>query len=168
MSPGLTIRVARPAEYSVIGELTALAYADVLAEGEDDAYRSVLLDAAGRAGDAELLVAVDSDDALVGTVTVGRPGTPLAEIAYHNEVEVRMLAVAPGQERQGIGRSLMRHVHDVAATEGYAGLVLSVISTNTGAGNFYRSLGYLRSPDRDWKPVPDTDLLLEVFVHSVR
>jgi len=163
-----TIRVARPPEYSAIGELTLLAYADVLAEGEDDEYRSVLLDAPGRAADAELLVAVDHTQALLGTVTVGRPGTPLAEIAHHQEVEVRMLAVAPDFERRGIGRSMMQHVFDMASAEGFEGLVLSVISTNTAAASFYRSLGYTRSPDRDWNPMPDKDLLLEVFVRSIR
>ena len=168
MSSGPTIRVARPDEYTAIGQLTALAYADVLANGDDDEYRSVLLDAAGRAAAAELLVAVSGDNAPLGTVTVGRPGTPLAEIAHDQEVEVRMLAVAPGFERKGIGRSLMRHVHNVASAEGFAGLVLSVISTNTAAGEFYLSLGYRRSPERDWHPVPDTDLLLEVFVYSIR
>lgn len=149
------IRVAAPSEYEQIGELTAAAYADVLTAGNDDPYRSVLLDAAGRARSGELVVAIDRRDAILGTVTVGRPGTAMAEIAHPYELEVRMLAVAPSYEGRGIGRALMQYVHDTAAAESLPKVVLSVIATNTRALDFYRSLGYARMPERDWLPRPD-------------
>jgi ribosomal protein S18 acetylase RimI-like enzyme len=163
MHSGPIIRAARPDEYVGVGELTADAYSQVLADGDDDPYRVVLLDAAGRARDAELLVAVDDEDTLLGTVTVGRPGTTLAEVGTPDEVEVRMLAVARSAARRGIGRTLMQYVNDVARREGFAGIVLSVISTNAGAADFYRELGYRRVPSRDWYPREDIELQVWSF-----
>ncbi len=158
-----TLRLARPSEYTAIGELTLQSYAEVLIEGGDDPYRTELLDAAQRGEKAELWVAVDDDDVLLGTVTVGRPGTPYAEIAKPDEVEVRMLGVSPDHGRRGIGRLLMEHVHNLAAAEEFANVVLSVISTNTAAASFYLALGYQRCPERDWRPYGTDEIVLEVF-----
>ena len=149
------VRRARPGEYRAIGQLTASAYAEVLAEGDSDPYRAVLLDARDRADRAELLVATDEQDRLQGTVTIGRPGGPYAQLAGPCEVEVRMLAVLPGLARTGIGRALMDDVHALAAREGYRATVLCVIASNTAAADFYRALGYRRQPERDWLPRSD-------------
>ena len=153
----LTIRGALPGEYAAIGNLTAVAYAPVLTFGESDPYRRTLMDAAGRAAAAELWVAT-SDDLLVGTVTVCRPGSSYAEIATTDELEVRMLAVAQVAQGQGIGIQLMEAVHQLAVTEEFSAVVLSVVETNVSAVAFYRALGYTRVPDRDWQPVPDITL----------
>lgn len=139
--------------------LTLDAYLPALKFGEDDPYRETLADAAGRAESAELLVAVQ-DQHLVGTITLCRPGTPYAEIASPDELEVRMLAVAPTAQRSGVGAALMAHAHTTAAAEGLAAVVLSVVDTNEQAAAFYRSLGYQRVPARDWTPVPHVRLLV--------
>jgi ribosomal protein S18 acetylase RimI-like enzyme len=148
----------------VVGSLTVTAYAPVLRFGESDPYTESLADAAGRAAEGDLLVALVGDD-IVGTVTVGRPGTSYAEVAGDDELEVRMLAVAPTAQRLGIGRALMTEVLSMAEVEGVAAIVLSVIDTNTGAAAFYRSLGYQRLPERDWVPVPHVNL--EVWIRQV-
>ena len=160
----LTIRRAVPDEYAAIGRLTADAYAPVLTFGESDPYRRTLMDAAGRAAAAELWAAT-SDDRLVGTVTVCRPGTVYAEIAAPHELEVRMLAVDPEAQGQGIGVQLMDAVHQLAVAEEYPAVVLSVVETNLGAVAFYAGLGYVHSPDRDWQPVPD--ITLQVWRRTV-
>jgi GNAT superfamily N-acetyltransferase len=153
----LTIRPALPHEYTAIGLLTADAYAPVLTFGSADPYREVLQDAAGRATAAELWAAL-ADERLVGTVTVCRPGTPYAEIASAGELEVRMLAVSPRAQGSRVGATLMSAVHDLALREGFDAVVLSVVETNTPAATFYSRLGYTRSPDRDWTPVPNITL----------
>lgn len=153
------IRAARPEDLSRITALTLAAYLPALKYGDDDPYRATLADSAGRANDAELLVAV-RDDVVVGTITLCRPGTPYAEIASADELEVRMLAVDPTVQRSGVGIALMAHARATAATEGYAAVVLSVIDCNERAASFYRALGYERVPDRDWKPVPHVLLLV--------
>jgi ribosomal protein S18 acetylase RimI-like enzyme len=154
-----SIRPARPDELEAIGRLTVAAYLPTLALDEDDRYRATLADAAGRATAAELLVAAD-DSRIVGTVALCRPGTPYAEVATSDELEVRMLAIAPTAQRAGVGSALMQHVHAVADQEGFTGIVLSVVDTNVRAAAFYRSLGYERQPQRDWTPVPHVHLLV--------
>lgn len=160
----MTIRRATPADYATVSALTLDAYLPALRHGEDDPYRATLADAAGRAEAAELMVAT-RDGRTVGTIALCRPGTEYAEIARPDELEVRMLAIAPAAQRAGIGSSLMRHVHDTAAAEGYSVVVLSVIDTNERAAAFYRTLGYARVPERDWEPVPD--VLLQVWTRPV-
>jgi ribosomal protein S18 acetylase RimI-like enzyme len=167
VSGELTIRAARPHEYTAIGELTARAYAPVLADADDDPYLPELLDAEARANGAELLAAVDREEQILGTVTIGRPGSAFAEIAKDDELEVRMLAVTPECARQGIGKDIMSVVHQIAEREGFSGLVLSVISTNTAAVKFYERLGYHHIAERDWFPRGDRSLVLEVFVRKV-
>ncbi|HVQ89189.1 MAG TPA: GNAT family N-acetyltransferase [Actinomycetes bacterium] len=163
----LLIRTALPAEYAAVGSLTADAYAPVLADGQDDPYRQVLLDARSRGEQAELLVAVDANQRLAGTVTLGRPGTAYAQIAREDELEVRMLAVAVGRERQGVGRQLMSEANNIAKREGFRSLVLSVIGSNTTALTFYERLGYQREPGRDWLPRADMELMLQVLTYQV-
>jgi len=167
VSDELTIRAALPHEYPAIGELTARAYAPVLADADDDPYLPELLDAAARANGAELLVVVDHAEQILATVTIGRPGSAYAEIATPGELEVRMLAVAPDRARQGIGGDLMSVVHQIAEREGFSGLVLSVISTNTAAAKFYERLGYRHEAERDWFPRGDMSIVLEVFTRKV-
>ena len=153
----LTIRQALEHEYAAIGQLTADAYAPVLTFGAADPYRATLMDAASRATKSELWAAIDHEG-ILGTVTVCRPGGPYAEIATPSELEVRMLAVSPGRQGQGIGSSLMAAVHETAATENFESVVLSVISSNTGAAAFYQRLGYVHEATRDWLPLPSITL----------
>ncbi len=101
MSECVIVRRARPDELEKIGQLTLASY---LADGmvnPDGAYAMELVDAPRRARDAELLVAVDSEDTLLGTVTICAPGSPLGELSRPGELEFRMLAVAPGARRRG-------------------------------------------------------------------
>lgn len=153
----LTIRQALEYEYPEIGQLTADAYAPVLTFGAGDAYRHELLDATSRAANAELWVAIDHEG-IAGTVTVCRPGSPYAEVAGSDELEVRMLAVSPDRQGRAIGATLMAAVHDTAAAEGYGSVVLSVIDSNSGAASFYERLGYVHEATRDWQPIPEVTL----------
>ncbi|MFB7464424.1 GNAT family N-acetyltransferase [Streptomyces sp. NPDC056224] len=158
---GITIRPVRPADYAELGEVTARAYlADGhLDFGEDDAYLLVLRDVAGRAADAEVLVA-ERDGRLLGGVTFAPPGSPLADIAGPDEAEFRMLAVAHDARGQGAGEALVRAcIERARAIEGVTGLVLSTQHSMTGAHRIYARLGFVRTPERDWAPIDDLRLL---------
>ena len=141
-----------------MGELTVAAY---VADGMDlaDSYVEVLADAARRAGDADLLVAVDADDRLLGTVTVCEPGTPWAEVSRPGELEFRMLAVTPAAQGRGVGERLIRAVVDRADERGVYRVVLSSSDYMHVAHRLYRRLGFTRLPCRDWQPVPGLQLL---------
>ncbi|MEU9300651.1 GNAT family N-acetyltransferase [Streptomyces sp. NPDC048269] len=157
----ITIRPVRPADYADLGEITARAY---LADGhldfnEDDEYLHVLRDVAGRAAQAEVLVA-EQDGRVLGGVTFAAPGSPLADIAGPDEAEFRMLAVAHEARGQGAGEALVRAcVERARAIEGVTGLVLSTQHSMAGAHRIYARLGFVRTPERDWAPIEGLRLL---------
>ncbi|MEU4149729.1 GNAT family N-acetyltransferase [Streptomyces sp. NPDC026659] len=157
----LLIRPARPDEYAELGDITAHAYLQdgLLDFGDDDAYLHELRDVAKRAAAAEVLVAV-RDGVLLGGVTFVPSGGPMADIAGADEAEIRMLAVAHAGRGQGAGEALVRAcVERARAVEGCVRVVLSTQPTMRAAHRIYARLGFVRTPERDWNPLPG---LLEI------
>lgn len=153
------VRLARPDERDAVGELTAHAY---VADGRmdpTDSYVAQLRDAAARARHAELLVAAEREDRVLGTVTVCEPGSPLAEVSRPGELEFRMLAVAPEARNRGVGELLTRAVLDRAAVRGAQRVVLCSSEWMYTAHRLYTRLGFSRLPERDWQPVPGLQLI---------
>ncbi|MFI0982925.1 GNAT family N-acetyltransferase [Streptomyces sp. NPDC021093] len=158
----ITIRLAEPHEYTEVGEITARVSLDdgFLDDGAEDPYLLVLRDAASRAARADLLVAADADGTLLGTVTYAPQGTELQDIAVPGEAEFRMLAVAHRARGRGAGESLVRAcIARAKAEEGVVRLVMSTQPTMLGAHRIYERLGFVRTPERDWEPVPGLSLL---------
>lgn len=155
----ILIRPVTPAEYDTVGEITAQAYLrdGLLDFGESDAYLEELRDVAKRAAAAEVLVAV-AEDRVVGGVTFVPSGGPMADIAGPGEAEIRMLAVAREARRRGAGEALVRACVDRArATPGCVRVVLSSQPTMHSAHRVYERLGFVRTPERDWNPLPELD-----------
>lgn len=153
------VRPARRDEVAATAEIAVAAYR---AEGlldDDSHYEPVLRDAATRYEQAELLVAVDGDDTLLGTVTVAPSGTPLSQIARDGEMEFRMLSTLVAARGRGVGELLIRAVIDRARELGCHRVVLCVVDVNTKAIRLYDRLGFVRLPERDWQPVPDVQLI---------
>ncbi|MFJ8644594.1 GNAT family N-acetyltransferase [Streptomyces sp. NPDC093546] len=157
----ITIRAVRPEEHEALGELTAQAYLGdgLLAFADSDEYLIELRDVARRAAEAEVLVAVERDERLVGGVTFVAGGGPLAETAGDGEAEIRMLAVARQDRRRGAGEALVRAcVERARATDGCRRVVLSSQQAMRAAHRVYERLGFVRTPERDWTPVPGVTL----------
>ena len=155
----LTIRPVRPEEYERAGEVTVAAYR---ATGRDlGGYADTLRDVASRAKAALVLVAVDDDGTLLGTVTNVPDGGPYREIAGPGEAEFRMLAVDPAAQGRGAGRALVRACVDDARRRGRERVVLSTWPTDTH--RLYDGFGFRRAPERDWVPVPDVPLVAYVL-----
>ncbi|MFJ7074857.1 GNAT family N-acetyltransferase [Streptomyces sp. NPDC098781] len=155
----IVIRQAGTAEYDALGEITAQAYLQdgLLDFGESDEYLGELRDVAKRAAAADVLVAVEKDR-LLGGVTFVPSGGPMADIARSGEAEIRMLAVDRAARGRGAGEALVRACVDRArATEGCVRIVLSTQRTMHGAHRIYERLGFVRTPDRDWNPIPELD-----------
>jgi GNAT superfamily N-acetyltransferase len=155
----ITIRQVAADEYATLGEITAQAYLGegLLDFGESDEYLGELRDVAKRAAAAEVLVAV-ADGRVLGGVTFVPAGGPMADIARAGEAEIRMLAVAPEMRGRGIGEALVRTcVERARAVEGCVRLVLSTQRTMRTAHRIYERLGFTRTPERDWNPVPHLD-----------
>lgn len=150
------VRLARPEEYEAIGNLVADAYRD---EGfVHGVYLDVLRNAARRATEAELLVAIDREDQIAGTITYAAGGTPFADVAGPGEAEFRMLAVAPETRGQGVGERLVLACIERARAQGRARLVISTQAEMEIAHRLYERLGFVRAPKRDWSPEPGVQL----------
>ena len=158
----MQIRRAAPADLAAVGEVTVAAYSPFLL-GPEDPYAARLRDAAARAEQAELWVAVSDDGhgsaEVLGSVTTCPPGSPWREIAGADEGEFRMLSVAPGAQGQGVGAALVEHVLDHYRRADARAVVLSSLVEMTAAHRLYARHGFTRLPERDWSPVPDVHLI---------
>lgn len=155
----VTIRRARPEEWAEIGRLTVEAYRVSGYTEATSTYALKLADAATRAREAEVWVAVDAADTVLGTVTMAPPSSPWAQVAGPADLEFRMLAVSERARGRGIGEALTRAVVDRAVELGMSGVVLSSSTQMHSAHRIYERLGFHRTPDSDWKPSPDTVLV---------
>ncbi len=141
-----------------VGRLTAEAYVgDGLMDAEDG-YVEQLVDAARRAREAEVLVAVDGDRVL-GTVTFCEVGSAYRELGRDDEGEFRMLAVSPTARGRGVGRVLVERCLERSRELGYAGVRMSSMDRMTSAHRVYERLGFTRAPEDDWSPVPGVNLV---------
>ncbi|HSI92994.1 MAG TPA: GNAT family N-acetyltransferase [Jiangellaceae bacterium] len=153
----LDIRPPRRDELAAAGTVTVAAYQ---AQGLALAgYLRELADTDRRHREAELLVAVDGDGAVLGTVTFCPAGSSWREIAREHEAEFRMLAVDPAVQGRGVGRALVNACLDRARELGFRGMVLSTPAHNARAHELYEAMGFARDPARDWTPVPGVDLV---------
>jgi ribosomal protein S18 acetylase RimI-like enzyme len=151
------VRPAREHELVDVGRLTVAAYRadDLLVE--DDFYEAVLLDAPRRAREAEVLVAA-REDAVLGAVTYCVAGSPWAELSGPGEGEFRMLAVHPAARRQGVARLLVDACLERSRALGHRAMVLSSLPQMTAAHRLYASVGFVRTPQKDWSPAPGVHL----------
>ena len=90
---------------------------------------------------ARVLV-VEGEEGMVGAATLWiKPDLAHGDVV----VEVPMLVVSNAARRRGIGRLLIDRIRDVAATERATLVELIATSDNTGARDFYRSLGFVET-----------------------
>ncbi|MGN6333516.1 MAG: GNAT family N-acetyltransferase [Motilibacteraceae bacterium] len=159
----LTVREVRPDELAAVGEITVAAYVSDGHMPADAGYVHELRAADRRAGRATVLVAAGEDsatqDSVLGAVTYAEHGSEYAELAGPGEAEIRMLAVDPAARGRGAGRALVVACVDRARAAGCTALVLSTQPSMTTAHRIYESLGFTRTPERDWFPVPEVELL---------
>ncbi|MDN3357024.1 GNAT family N-acetyltransferase [Actinomadura sp. DC4] len=156
--PGLDIRIARPDELSRIGDLTAAIYVAGGYISPHSGYMARLRDAASRAREAELLVALQDGEA-IGTVTYCPHDSSWAQLTVAGEAEFRMLAVVPAARGLGLGEALVRYCIARAREDGCVTLRLSTEPVMHAAHRIYRRLGFVRTPERDWQPQPGVELL---------
>jgi len=163
----LVVREAQEAELVRIGGLTAEVYDGEGLAGPE--YLEVLLDARARweSPATTLIVAYDDgaeeDIDLLGTVVYAGPGSPWQDLAAGDEAEFRMLATAVPARGRGVGEALVRACIERAKRTGAPRLVLSTGADMVTAHRLYERLGFVRVPERDWKPIPDMDFALRAY-----
>jgi ribosomal protein S18 acetylase RimI-like enzyme len=154
----LSVQPARPEDFAAIAELTVAVYVDGGLASPD--YASELADVAGRASRADLLVVRDPAGRVLGSVALVLQGDFGNVTASDDEAAFRMLVVDPAAQGRGIGELLVVTCLDRARAAGKRRMVLSTDPLMTAAHRLYRRLGFTRLPERDWSPVPGTDLLV--------
>lgn len=156
----MRLRRAQARDHAAIGEVTVAAYSG-LSEADEAGYGAKLRDAEARDREAELWVATvsETDDTVLGTVTVCHDGSPWREIARGDEGEFRMLAVAPEAQGRGVGAALVELCINRFREVGAPGIVLSTLPAMHAAHRLYERHGFVRTPERDWSPVPRVDLV---------
>lgn len=152
----LEVRPALPAEYAAVGDLVAATYLTEGFAGPD--YAEVLRDVTGRAHQSVVLVAL-LDGRLAGSVTVVTGGGPFSERTEPGTAVVRMLATDPATQGAGVGTALVAAAVARARADGCWVVRLSTQASMTAAHRLYERLGFTRTPDRDWWPEPDLQLL---------
>ena len=157
---GLLVRIARPDEFALIGNLIVAAYRSV---GSDHpGYEPTLRDVAGRASISDVLVA-DVAGTVAGTATFVAPGGERSEVDDSGAAMIRMLAVALAMRGRGAGEALVRECLARARGSEAACLRLHTEPQMTAAHRLYERLGFVRDPAFDFTPVPDVNLL--AYVH---
>lgn len=143
---GPEVRLAHPDEYDEVDRLIEAAYRhDYGPSAHEDPSRF----ARTRAERYDVWVARDGAE-LLGSVTTRRAGGPsLHEGVPDNELDLRLLGVAPAARRRGIGACLMRHALEEAERQGFTAVTLKTQPYMVGAHRLYEGLGFARVPDRD-------------------
>jgi ribosomal protein S18 acetylase RimI-like enzyme len=154
----VAVRRAVAEDFDRVAALTVDAYA---ADGQlavEVGYERVLADVPARAAAAELLVA-EIDGQVVGAVAFVLPGSRYAELCGPGEAEFRMLAVDPKAQKRGVGAALVRACVTRAREVRARALVICTRDFTVGAHRLYERLGFVRTPERDWSPLPGIDLI---------
>ncbi len=156
---GLAIVTATPADYDEIARIVLSSYTATLGDTMDPGYADYLARVAERAGAATLLVA-RAGKALVGTVTyVPDSSSPMAEELREDEAGMRILAVDTSMQGRGYGKALTLACVDLARADGKSALFLHTTEPMRTAQSMYVSLGFQRTPERDWQVTPEILLL---------
>ncbi|MFO7688949.1 MAG: GNAT family N-acetyltransferase [Cryobacterium sp.] len=175
----LSVRAARPDEYPHVADLVVRGFLDgPYGHLPVSPQRSALLaDSAGRAAAGALLVAVDTAAdaradaggpaaAVLGTLTLLRPGTPASRLARPDEAELRILAVASAARGHGVGEALVRGTFAVAAGWGARAVVLDTGPLNHPAQRLYERVGFVHLVERGL--ADENPLIGQALVYSYR
>jgi GNAT superfamily N-acetyltransferase len=146
----MNIRLLDASECDELGEITVRAYRAIYDGDPLGPYEDELRDVNGRSHDSEVYVALDDDGRLVGGVTfVPGPGSTMSEFDDPDAAGIRMLAVDPSFQAQGVGRALVEKCIDRARTIGQAKIILHSTPQMSTAHTLYGHLGFTGSPELD-------------------
>jgi GNAT superfamily N-acetyltransferase len=151
------IRDAQPDERAAVGELRVSAYRALGLLSDEDGYAETLR-RFGFGGDCTVLVAVDDDDSILGTITL-EPFEAASELARDNtEADIRAFAVAAQAQGKGVGRRLLLAVIERAEKQGLRRLRLCTNPAMAAAQHLYAATGWARTPELDFSPVANLTL----------
>jgi len=158
----IEIRDAQESDLDAMQEVTLAAYeeyAAVLPPFAWEDYKQGMIDAIAGKGPAYEKIVATRDGAIVGSVLLLPAGTVLdipdgTQLTFELP-EVRLLAVPPKMRGQGIGAALMKECVRRARQVGVSALSLHTTDMMQVAMQMYERMGFVRTPETDFHPVPE-------------
>jgi ribosomal protein S18 acetylase RimI-like enzyme len=144
-TPPLEIGPARPDEYDAIGAMCVASYEEFATRIQPvlwEAMRANILDVAGLAREAEILVARGGGQVL-GSTAYYAPGRTIPPLPPE-WASVRTVAVAPAARGRGVGEALMRACIARAREDGAPAIGLYTGEIMAAARALYAKLGFVR------------------------
>jgi GNAT superfamily N-acetyltransferase len=146
------VREARtPQEVEAAGRVTVAANTEFVPAGPLSevwaGYLRTMADAAARAADGTLLVAVEQRGGVVGTVTLYLE--PVSEQWRRDDAMFRFLAVDPAARGRGVGRALFEACMERARAAGKSRMALHTTEWMATARAMYERAGFRREPEGD-------------------
>jgi GNAT superfamily N-acetyltransferase len=157
----MQVRDATPDEYAAVGELVFNVYRTIIPG--IDKYADELRDVAGRIAAGVLVWVAEVDGERAGTVSYVPGLGPYAEFKDPAGAGIRMLAVLPAFQGQGIGKALVRACLERARTDGRERVYLDTTRWMETAQRLYAGMGFERRPELDWEPVSGVKLFKYVY-----
>ncbi|GCE29627.1 hypothetical protein KDA_51110 [Dictyobacter alpinus] len=156
MEKYFSLRNARDDERGIIQDLTLAVYAQyqaVMPPAFWTVYRHNLIATLNGEGNFERIVA-EQNGSIIGSVLLYPPESDpythaTSGVSYP---EVRLLAVLPQARGQGIGTALMKECERRAREAGAQAIGLHTAEIMQDAIRMYERLGYVRSPETDFRP----------------
>ncbi|MFL5812346.1 MAG: GNAT family N-acetyltransferase [Bdellovibrionia bacterium] len=164
------IRVARPEDDSVIGELLINAYVTQYARKMpevvvDENRKKDLRDVAGKRRIGTVLVA-ELDGKVVGSVTLLKPGAPRSEAWREQMADLRMFGIDLNYRGQGIADALLDEAERIVREDWKCPtLGLHVRRGAHGVAGVYIKRGFQRDPSGDLDKLPE--IFLEAYVKTL-
>ncbi len=154
----VVVREARESELDEVGAVTVAVYGSLVHPD----YLEVLRDTRARfesPATSTLVALDDGTDGVLGCVLLAGPGSPWRNHGEDGEYEIRVLAVLESARGRGVGETLVRACIARAKAAGSPRIVLSTQTDMEAAQRLYTRLGFQRTPEHDWSPLPRLDLL---------
>ncbi|MBI5090671.1 MAG: GNAT family N-acetyltransferase [Actinobacteria bacterium] len=150
----MQVRRLDPADdVAMAGRIVQQAYGALENYPADEAYHEVIGDVAGRAGESDVVVAVDDDGSIVGCLTfVAGQGDADYEFDDPDAASFRYFGVGLTSQGRGIGEAMVSWVIDEARRIGRRRIRIHTLESMLGAQRLYERLGFVRDPatDADW------------------
>lgn len=160
------IRLVRAHELEAVARLTVDAYTTDYDLSES--YVRSLADVHGRARSDEVWVAEDTaTGAILGTVWTPRPGARISPVAQGDELDFRLLAVAPDARGRGIGEALVSHVVGLGRIRGVKRVVMNTGSMMLPAQRLYTRLGFARLPEREERIEVEPGRFVDIYAFGL-
>ena len=152
MPGGIVVRPVRPEECTEAGRQTRAGFAAIFGEGDVE-YLDTVADVAGRCDRTTVLVAVDEDGLILGSITVELTTKldPEQELAP-GEAHLRMLGVAPAAQGRGAGRALLEGAAELARAAGKSRLTLRTLPEMAASRRLYEAMGFQGGPPEEHAP----------------